>query len=75
MCNLEMDKNDLIYKTEVDSQTQKTTYGYQREWGREKLGVWNEHIHTTIYKIDKQKGTTNSTGNYTQYLIIIYKGK
>ena len=22
----------------------------------DKLGVWNEHIHTTIYKRDKQQG-------------------
>jgi len=26
--------------------------------GREKLGVWNEHIHTTIYKIDHQQRPT-----------------
>ena len=23
---------------------------------RDKLGVWNQQIHTTIYKIDKQQG-------------------
>ena len=28
-----MDTNELIYKTEVDPQTQKTTHGYQRERG------------------------------------------
>ena len=29
----------------------KQTYGYQRgnREGREKLGVWHQHIHTTIY--------------------------
>ena len=26
--------------------------------GRDKLGVWDEQIHTTIYKIDKQQGLT-----------------
>ena len=46
--------NELIYKTETDSQTSKQTYGYQREnvGGRDKLAVWDSHIHTTIYKID-----------------------
>ena len=26
--------------------------------GRDKLWVWNQHIHTTIYKIDNQRGPT-----------------
>ena len=26
--------------------------------GGNKLGVWDKHIHTTIYKIDKQWGST-----------------
>ena len=25
---------------------------------KDKLGVWNEQIYTTIYKIDKQQGPT-----------------
>ena len=25
---------------------------------RDKLWVWNQHIHTTIYKIDNQQGPT-----------------
>ena len=43
--------------------------------GRDKLGVWNQQIHSTIYKKDKQQGPTYSTGNYIQYLVIIYNGK
>ena len=41
------DTNELIYKTEMYSQAQKTNYGYQREeWGdrggrRDKLGLWD----------------------------------
>ena len=44
----------------LDSQTQienklMVTKG---EWqGKDKLGVWEQHIHT-IYKIDKQEGPT-----------------
>ena len=33
------DANELIYKTEIDSQ--KTTYGYQKGKGRDKLGIWD----------------------------------
>ena len=41
--NLKYDTNELIYKSEIDSQTQKTNYGYQRGMGvgRDKLGVWD----------------------------------
>ena len=36
------DTNELIYKTEIDPQTQEKTYGYQsgKLMGRDKLGVW-----------------------------------
>ena len=56
--------NQLIYKTETDTQTENkliVTKGEKREvrWGgRDKLGVWDEQIHTTIYKMDKQQGPT-----------------
>ena len=38
----------------------KWIYGYQsrKEWGRDKSGVWNQQIHTTIYKIGNQQGPT-----------------
>jgi len=26
----------------------------KREWERDKLGVWNEQLQSTVYKIDKQ---------------------
>ena len=30
----------------------------ERAWGKDKLGNWNKHIHTTVYKIDDQQGST-----------------
>ena len=38
----------------------KTNYGYQRRSGgeKDKLEVWDEHIHSTMYKIDNQQGPT-----------------
>ena len=49
-----------LYTRQKQTQTHsKQTYGYQR--GKEtsdKLGVWNEQIHTTIYKTDNQQGPT-----------------
>ena len=58
--NFKKDTNELIYKTEADLQISKTTYGYQRgNMGeRDKSGAWDEHTHTTIYKIDNQQGPT-----------------
>ena len=41
MWNLKYDSNELIYRTEADSQTQKTNLWLPKgkgEWGRYKLG-------------------------------------
>ena len=34
------------------------TKGERVTGGRDKLGVWNEHKHTTICKTDNQQGPT-----------------
>ena len=51
------DTNELIYKAETDSdfknKLQRGNVGV-----RDKLGIWDEHIHTTINKIDNQQGST-----------------
>ena len=49
---VESKKNDtyeLIYKTETDLENR---HGYQRRnvERRDELGVWDWHIHTTIFK-------------------------
>ena len=44
MWNLKYDTNELIYKTETDSQTQKTNLQLPKGKGRERrgtLGVWD----------------------------------
>ena len=41
--------------------------------GRDKLGIWDQQIHTTIYKINKD--LLYSAGKYIQYLVITYNGK
>ena len=47
---------------------------WERTW-REKLGVWDYHMQTTVSKIDKQQGPTENTGSYIQYLVITYNGR
>ena len=37
---------------------------------RDRLGVWDWHVHTAIFKIDNQQGPTYSTGNVAQYSVI-----
>ena len=36
------------------------TYGYHGEGsvGRDRLGIWDWHVHTAIFKIDNQQGPT-----------------
>ena len=59
MWNLKYDTNELIYITEIDSQTREQTQGCQGEGvgGGDGLGVWDQQTQTVIYKMDKQQGT------------------
>ena len=49
---------NLFTKQKQTHRHRKQTYGYQRgkEWGRDKLGVSEQQVQTTINKIDKQQG-------------------
>ena len=50
---------NLSTKQKQTHRHRKQTYGYPRgKGGRDKLGVWDEQIHTTVYKTDKQQGPT-----------------
>ena len=72
---LKNDKNELR-KTEAAHRFQKQTYGDQRGEGRDKLGVWDKRIHTSIYKkYIINKDLLCSTGNSTQCSVITYMGK
>ena len=52
---LKSDTNELIYKRETDSQTQKANLWLPKEkGGKDKLGVWINRYTQIIYKIDKQ---------------------
>ena len=43
--------------------------------GGHKESHMTEHACTEIYKIDNQQDLLYGTGNYSQYFVIIYKGK
>ena len=60
MWNLKNDTNELIYNAETGLQTQKTKLQLPKGKGRggDKLGVWDQQIQATVYKIDKQQGPT-----------------
>ena len=60
MWNLKNYTNESMYKTETDSQTQKTNLWLPKGNGgrRNKLRVWDYQLQTTIHKIDKQQGFT-----------------
>ena len=77
MQNLKNYINELIYKIETDSQTQKTNLWLPKGIvaGEDKLGIWDQQIHTTIYEIDKQQGPTVSPGNYIQHFVTTYNRK
>ena len=59
MWKLKTDTNELIYKTEMDSQTKKTNFMVIK--GERKGGMhrsWDQDTHTTLCKTDKQQGPT-----------------
>ena len=63
---------NVFTKQKQTHRKRRQTYGYQEErgLGRDKLGVWDQQIQTTIYKIEKQQGPTVKHRNYIQYPII-----
>ena len=56
MWNLRQDPNELLYKMETDSQTQRADLWLprQRGWGREGLRIWDYQLQIIIYRMDKQ---------------------
>ena len=48
--------NELIYKTDTDSQTQRMNLWSSgwKDGGKGSQGVFNQHVHTAIFKMDNQ---------------------
>ena len=63
MQNLKNNQNSLTKQAQIQIKTMVT----KGEGGRDKLGVWDEQIHTNIYK---NKDLLQSTENYIHYLVI-----
>ena len=69
------DTTELIYKTEIDSQTLKTNSWLPSKKGREGLRAWVWHVHTDIYGMGGERDLLFSKGNSTQYSVIPKMGK
>ena len=55
------DTDELIYKTETDSQTQRMNLmvaGVKDRGRRDSQGIWDQEVHTAIFKMDNQQGPT-----------------
>ena len=54
------DTNELIYKIETDSQTQRMNAWLPggRMEGRSSWGVWDGQVYTATFKMDNQQGAT-----------------
>ena len=80
--NKKDDTNELIYKTETDSQSfenklmvtkrERIGGGINSETGVNSLLI---NIYTRIFKIAINKHLLYSTGKFTQNCVIIYMGK
>ena len=77
MWNLKYDTNELIYKTETDSQTQRTDLWLPRQWGWRGM---DREFGISKWKLlciewINNKVLLYSTGNYIQYPVINHNGK
>ena len=73
----ENDTNEIIYETnrfiDIDNTLMVTKGNW---WWRGNLGGWDYFIHTAICEIENKQGPLlYSMEKYTQYFVIIYKGK
>ena len=76
MWNLKNDTNELIYKTEIDSQIQKTNLWLPKGKRKGRKNLKFEVNRYTLLYIDRynNKGLLYNTGNYIQCLITTYNG-
>ena len=59
MWNLKNRTNELTYKIDTESQTQKTNLWLPKgREGSDKLAAQDQQRHTIIYEIDEQQGPT-----------------
>ena len=63
---------NIVIELKETHRHRKQTYCYQRgkAEGKGKLGIWEWHMHTTIYKIGKYQGP-----NVYQCFVITYMEK
>ena len=74
---LKMDTNELIYKTETDSQVLKTNLWLPKGTGRGLECTWSLGSAYALWYMEHlaSRDLLCSTENSTQYLVIIYVGK
>ena len=60
---------NLFAKQKQIHRLREQTYEYQGGKGKDKLGIWDGHVHTAILKITN-KDLLYGTGNYAQYSVI-----
>ena len=52
---------NIFTKQKQTHRLKKRTYGYGgrgKGGGRDRLGVWDGHVHTAVFKMDNQPGPT-----------------
>ena len=71
------DTNELIYRTKIDFQAQKTIVWVAKGKGRRGINLMSGiNVYTLLFiKQINNKGLLYSTGRYIQYLIITYNAK
>ena len=67
--------NELLYKKERVTDRENTSMVTRKgTMGRNELGDWDWHIHTTVYNVMTNNDLLYSPGNFFQYSIMTYMG-
>ena len=73
---LKKDTNEFIYKTKLNSQTQKTNLWLPKDGGGRLNQEFGVKIYTKLHiNLIINKDLLYSPENYTEYLIITYNGR
>ena len=59
---------NLFTKQKQTHRLTEQTYDYQGRREGDRLGIWDGHVHTAIFKMDNQQGPTVQHGEFCSIL-------
>ena len=64
----------MVFPTFLSYREKTSGCQWREGRGRAKIGVWDQEIQTTMYKISKKQGCIIQHREYSQYFMVILYG-